>query len=174
MLIAPGLADSRTIRIDLLPGGLVMHTFRRIAVFAAAAVMAVAPSTAAHAATITLRSELNNKCLEIYAFNANNGAQVGMWDCWGGANQSWYWNGEELRNTMNNKCLEIYAFNANNAAKVGMWDCWGGANQHWYRVGNEIRNRLNNKCLEVYAFNANNGARSGMWDCWGGANQHWY
>jgi hypothetical protein len=105
---------------------------RHLAVAVVATVAVVAPATAAQAATITLRSEMNHKCLEIYGFNANNRAKVGMWDCWGGANQSWYWNGEGIRNRMNNKCLEIYAFNGTNGARAGMWDCWGGANQRWY------------------------------------------
>jgi hypothetical protein len=37
-----------------------------------------------------IRSDLNNKCLEILGIDASNGAHVGMWDCWGGANQRWY------------------------------------------------------------------------------------
>ena len=37
-----------------------------------------------------IRSDLNNKCLDILGINAENGAHVGMWDCWGGANQRWY------------------------------------------------------------------------------------
>lgn len=131
-------------------------------------------SPASFASFFTIRSSMNNKCLEIYAFNNNNGARSGMWDCWGGANQKWYWNGEEIRNSMNNKCLEVLSFNNNNGATVGMWDCWGGANQKWYRDGNQIRSRFNNKCLEIYALSNDNGARGAVWDCWGGANQQWY
>jgi hypothetical protein len=37
-----------------------------------------------------LRSELNNKCLDIAGVDPNSGAHVIMWDCWGGANQRWY------------------------------------------------------------------------------------
>jgi hypothetical protein len=159
-------------------GGIVMKAFRwirQLAACAAATVLVLTPAAAAHATgPIEFRSEMNHKCLEIYAFNANNKAKVVTWDCWGGANQKWYWDGEFIRNTMNHKCLEIYAFNGGNGADVVMWDCWGGANQKWYRNGNEIRSRLNNKCLEIYAFDGANGAKVVTWDCWGGANQKWY
>ena len=36
-----------------------------------------------------IRSDLNNKCLDILGIDPNNGAHVGMWDCWGGAKQHW-------------------------------------------------------------------------------------
>lgn len=94
------------------------------------AVIALTISTGAQA--FEIRSNLNNKCLEIYAFGNDNGSRSGMWDCWGGANQQWYWNGGEIRNAMNNKCLEVFAFSNDNGAKGVMWDCWGGANQQWY------------------------------------------
>lgn len=29
------------------------------------------------------------KCLDVYAFSHDEGAQVTQWDCWGGANQLW-------------------------------------------------------------------------------------
>jgi hypothetical protein len=147
---------------------------RRAAIVVSAIAGLLLPATVAHAETITIRNVMNNKCLELYAFNNNNGARSGMWDCWGGANQSWYWDGSQIRNVLNNKCLEIYAFNNNNGAQVGLWDCWGGGNQRWYRNGQEIRSAMNNKCLEIYAFNNANGAKVVTWDCWGGANQHWY
>ncbi len=126
------------------------------------------------ASVVEIRSQMNDKCLEILGLHNENGAHTGMWDCWGGANQRWYWDGAQIRSQMNNKCLEVLSFNNDNGARVGMWDCWGGANQQWYWDGAQIRSRLNNKCLDVLAFNNDNGAEVGMWDCWGGANQQWH
>ena len=134
----------------------------------------LAPSRALASGDFTLQSKMNNKCLEITGFSNDNGAKVGMWDCWGGANQRWYWDGDRIRNKFNNKCLEIYALSNDNGARAGMWDCWGGANQEWYWDGDQIRSKFNNKCLEITFFNNDNGAQAGMWDCWGGANQRWY
>ncbi|TWP49004.1 ricin-type beta-trefoil lectin domain protein [Lentzea tibetensis] len=153
--------------------------FGRLFAIAAAVVLSLGVFTAAPASaagpTINIVSEHNQKCLELLGFNNNNGAEVGTWDCWGGANQKWYWDGDQIRNVQNHKCLELLGFNNNNGAHVGLWDCWGGSNQKWYRNGAEIRNKQNNKCLEILGFNNNNnGAVSGLWDCWGGSNQRWY
>ena len=36
----------------------------------------------------TLRG-LGGKCIDVYAYNPNDGAQLVLWDCIGGANQRW-------------------------------------------------------------------------------------
>jgi len=107
------------------------------AVLASGLLASAAPAQAAPTSTaqdFTLRNELNHKCLEVMGFNNANHAPAGMFDCWGGANQKWYWDGQQLRSVFNNKCLEILGFNNKNHAPVGMVDCWGGANQRWYQV----------------------------------------
>jgi hypothetical protein len=53
-----------------------------VAAFSAPAL--VAPKAEAQT-TFTLQNEMNNRCLEILSFRNENGAQAGMWDCWGGA-----------------------------------------------------------------------------------------
>jgi len=123
------------------------------------------------ATTVEIRSNWNNKCMDM-GTNLSNGAPVALWDCWGGANQHWYWNGEEIRSSVNNKCMDMQN-NLSNGAPVVMWDCWGGVNQHWYWDGTQIKSRVNNKCMDMQA-NLNNGAPVAMWDCWGGANQQWH
>jgi hypothetical protein len=141
---------------------------------ATAEVETTARDVQAAAVTGPARSVFNNKCLEILGFDNSNGAPVGMWDCVGGINQQWYWDGTQIRSAMNNKCLEILSFDNNNGAYVGMWDCWGGSNQQWYFDNGMVRSYMNNKCLEVLGYNNSNGARAGMWDCWGTSNQLWY
>jgi hypothetical protein len=81
---------------------------------------------------VNIHNLLNNKCLEIRDSNIENGAYVGMWDCWGGATTNWYWDGDQLRNMLNHKCLEVRDSNADNGAYASMWDCWGGATTRWY------------------------------------------
>ena len=39
---------------------------------------------------ITIRSVLDNKCLDVAGASLQNGAPVIVWDCWCGANQRWY------------------------------------------------------------------------------------
>ncbi len=134
---------------------------------------ALADSSRERFPLVEVVSAMNHKCLDVLGFNPDNGARVGVWDCWGGANQTWYWDGGQIRSFMNHKCLDVLGFNPDNGARVGMWDCWGGANQMWYRDGGQIRSSMNHKCLDLLRFNPHNGARVGMWDCRGGANQLW-
>ncbi|HEY4991381.1 MAG TPA: ricin-type beta-trefoil lectin domain protein, partial [Nakamurella sp.] len=60
------------------------------------------------------------------------GAHAIVWDCDGGANQRWYWNGEEIRSRLNTKCLDVENDNPRSGAHAIVWDCDGGANQRWY------------------------------------------
>jgi hypothetical protein len=92
------------------------------------------PSAQAAEPTFNLHNAMNNKCLELLSFDNANGAPAGLWDCWGGANQKWYWDGSQIRNAMNNKCLELLSFDNANGAPAGLWDCWGGVNQQWYQT----------------------------------------
>jgi hypothetical protein len=63
-----------------------------------------------------LRSQMNNKCLDILQLDNSNGAWTGMWDCWGGANERWYWDGTQIRSRLNNKCLEVLGIDGSNGA----------------------------------------------------------
>ena len=96
------------------------------------AVVGVPAPASAAGPIINIRSALNNKCLEIRDSNVNNGAYVGMWNCWGGATTQWYWDGDLIRSNLNHKCLEVRDSNIENGAYVSMWDCWGGATTRWY------------------------------------------
>ncbi|GGN12442.1 hypothetical protein FHR83_003593 [Actinoplanes campanulatus] len=139
----------------------------------ALAVGTAAAPAAARADAVEIRSALNNKCLDVSAWNPDNGAQVVMWDCHGGANQQWNMVGKQIRSQLNNKCLDIAAWSRINGAKVIMWDCHGGANQQWHRSGRSIVSGLNKKCLDIEDWNPANGANVIMWSCHIGASQQW-
>lgn len=136
---------------------------------------AAAPDEGAgiNVATFELRSNWNNKCVEILGLNNGNGAGVGAWDCWGGANQRWYWDGTQIRSLMNHKCLEILGVSNSNGAQLGMWDCWGGANQQWYWEGSRLKSYLNHKYVDLLYHDNRNGAWVGMWPWTGQSNQSW-
>ncbi|SHF63161.1 RICIN domain-containing protein [Streptoalloteichus hindustanus] len=141
------------------------------------AVAEVAPAHSAQPASPLpmplIRSQLNDRCLEIYAGHQEDGASVVMWDCHGGPSEQWYWDGEQIRTRLNGKCLEIYAFHQGNGAPVSTWRCDGGNNQRWYREGDQIRSRMNGKCLDIIDNRPGNGELVWMWDCNGGKNQQW-
>src|SRR6478736_5456421 len=47
------------------------------------------------ASAITLRNDMNNKCLQAAV---PNGSQASLWDCGGSSNFYWYWDGMQIRN----------------------------------------------------------------------------
>ncbi|MFF4243062.1 RICIN domain-containing protein [Streptomyces sp. NPDC001822] len=61
-----------------------------------------------------------------------NGSGVGLWDCWGGANQKWTMGGDgTLRNPNSGRCLEAAGQGTGNGTRIQIWDCWGGENMKW-------------------------------------------
>jgi hypothetical protein len=141
--------------------------------------LAVAPASpaAAEAPWFTIHSRLNDKCLEVQV-PSGNGQRANMWDCWGGWNQQWRWEGNQLINRSTGKCLEILNVDPGDGAYVGQWDCWNGPNQRWARGsqiwgGYELVSFLNGKCLEIRDSYPYNGAYVGMWQCWRGSATAW-
>ena len=114
----------------------------------------------------------SGKCLEVGGWATNNGAGVDQWDCTGGANQQWFWDGKSIRNRNSGKCLEVGGWATNNGAGVDQWDCTGGANQQWDQ---EVLESGNGSCasifwnvnsqlvLEVFGWSTANGARVDQW-----------
>lgn len=76
----------------------------------------------AFAAAPLLKSNLNGRCADIFMFHQENGASTVTWDCHGGTNQQWRWDGEQIRSSMNGKCLEIYGPHLGDQGSVAMWD----------------------------------------------------
>ncbi|WP_367135446.1 MULTISPECIES: RICIN domain-containing protein [Streptomyces] len=168
-----------------------MRTSRRLGTALAAAGLGLSGVFAASAATPTtaqaetkpgtqikvgfmIASNVNNRCLEIRAGNPGIGALVGMWDCHGGSNERWYWDGLTIRSDLNGKCLDVVAGNADNGASLNMWDCHGGAPQQWAWDGARLRNPVYNRCLTIANSNWWNGASVLTWDCNQGNNQLWH
>ncbi len=71
------------------------------------AALLTAPAAASAAPPGTIRSELNNLCVDIEGGSYAAGARVITWTCHGNANQRWYWDGDSIRSRLNNLCLDI-------------------------------------------------------------------
>jgi Ricin-type beta-trefoil lectin domain-like len=96
-----------------------------------------------------ITSTFNGGCLDVYAYNHDNGATVDTWPCIDGAsNQEWRvgWtaHGFTLQphhaiydNWGSGKCLDVYAYSHDSGSgsdflgQVVQWDCLGGVNQLW-------------------------------------------
>ncbi|WP_374771985.1 ricin-type beta-trefoil lectin domain protein [Streptomyces sp. NBC_01310] len=102
-----------------------MRYVRRLMLLAAATGLlagATLTGAPAFAAAPLLKSNLNGRCADIFMFHQENGASTVTWDCHGGTNQQWRWDGEQIRSSMNGKCLEIYGPHLGDQGSVAMWD----------------------------------------------------
>ncbi|MER7538409.1 ricin-type beta-trefoil lectin domain protein [Streptomyces sp. NPDC097704] len=71
---------------------------------------------------------LAGKCAAADASGVS-GAPVVLWDCDGGAAQTWTWSNGTL--TQGGKCLDVTGQGTVDGTAVILWDCTGGANQQW-------------------------------------------
>jgi hypothetical protein len=115
---------------------------------------------------------LAGKCVDIPSSTTTNGTPVELWDCNGGANQTWTVGGDGTVRALG-KCLDIIGGGTANGTLTELWDCHGGANQVWRVSGSTLVNPQSNRCLDVPNGNSANGTRLQIWDCNSGANQIW-
>jgi endo-1,4-beta-xylanase len=118
-----------------------------------------------------------SKCLDVPGQSTAAGTQLQIWDCSGGANQTWsstsanqltVYGGGTLR------CLDAYNHQSSPGTKVEIWSCNGGANQQW-RLNSDgtITGVQSGLCLDVTGGATANGALVELWTCNGGSNQRW-
>ncbi len=112
------------------------------------------------------------KCVDDANSSSTNGTKVEIWDCNGGANQSWT---RATNGTIqiNGKCMDITGNSTANGALVELWDCNGGGNQNWTLQNGTLVNPQSGRCLDDPGFNTTNGTQLAIWDCNNGTNQHW-
>ncbi|AUG75496.1 galactosylceramidase [Kitasatospora sp. MMS16-BH015] len=132
---------------------------------------ALTPGTATtHTGPVT--SALPGKCLDDNGNSAADGTAVQLWDCTGGAAQTWTWSNGTL--THAGKCLDVTGQGTTNGTLVELWTCNGGANQQWtLQSDGSLKGVQSGRCLDDPAAATTNGTRQEIWDCNGGANQHW-
>ena len=117
------------------------------------------------------------KCLDVNGVSTTPGAQVQIWDCNSGTNQSWtrsasteltVYSGDSLR------CLDASGQGTSPGTKIVIWNCNGGANQKWQVNSNgTITGVQSGLCLDVTDSGTANGTLVRLWTCTGGANQKW-
>jgi len=112
------------------------------------------------------------KCVDVMDGKATNNAKVQIWDCHGGANQGWQFNGYLLQ-TDNNMCLDVPDGKGKNGSPLQVYKCdKNNGNQNWERVGANIRWYGHNLCLDVTDGRFQNGTPLQLWACYlGSPNQ---
>jgi hypothetical protein len=116
----------------------------------------------------------SNRCLDVPNSSSANGTQVQIWDCNGGANQSWNLTSGKQLQVYGNKCLDVTGAATAAGSKVQIYDCNGGTNQQWNLNSNgTITGVGSGLCLDVVAAGTANGSLIQIWTCTGGSNQNW-
>jgi hypothetical protein len=113
------------------------------------------------------------KCLDVP--NTSAGTQTRIWDCGGGANQSWSRTSSgQLTLAGGQMCLDAYGQGSSPGAKVVVWSCNGQANQQWtVNANGTITGTQSGLCLDVTGASTASGALVELWTCNGGSNQQW-
>ncbi|WP_290052122.1 ricin-type beta-trefoil lectin domain protein [Amycolatopsis solani] len=120
-----------------------------------------------------VRAAGSGKCLDVNGVSTTPGAQVQIWECTGGTNQSWtrtsageltVYSGDSTR------CLDASGQGTTPGTKVVIWTCNGGANQRWQAgSAGTVTGVQSGLCLDV----PDGGTTVRLWTCTGQANQKW-
>jgi hypothetical protein len=119
------------------------------------------------------------KCLDINGGSTTAGTQAQIWDCNGGANQTWtHTAANEFRvytNTSTPMCLDDSGAGTANGTAAVIWQCTGGANQQWNVNSNgTITNVQTGLCLDVNGYGTTDGTKVQLWACGSNqSNQQW-
>ncbi|WP_426502374.1 lectin [Dactylosporangium sp. McL0621] len=116
----------------------------------------------------------SGRCLDVSGQSTANGAQVQLYDCWGGANQRFTATASQQLQVYGNKCLDANGRGTTNGTSVIIWDCNGQTNQQWtVNADGTITGVQSGLCLDASGAATANGTKIVLWSCNGGANQRW-
>lgn len=128
-------------------------------------------------------SRFSGKAIEVQGASTANGANIVLYDYWGGTNQQWdivnLGNGyHTIRAAHSGKSMDVYNWCSSPGCEIRQWDHWGGNNQQWQIVSvgggyYKIVSRHNGMPLDVWEWNSGNGADVRQWSDSGGSNQQW-
>jgi hypothetical protein len=97
-----------------------------------------------------------------------------LWDCNGGANQSWTAGPSGQLTVYGSKCLDVRSAGAADGTPVQIYDCNGTGAQQWsVRSDGTVVNTNSGKCLDATGHGTANGTLLEIWTCNGGSNQKW-
>ncbi len=102
------------------------------------------------------------------------GPGVELFDCNGGANQTWTSTPSKQLTVYGAKCLDVDGAGTADGTAVTIFDCTGGTNQQWnLNTDGTVVSAASGKCLDAVGGNTANGTQLQIWPCNGGANQKW-
>jgi 1-phosphatidylinositol phosphodiesterase len=121
-----------------------------------------------------LKGQESGRCVDVPDASQQNNTAVQLWDCWGGANQSWTATPSGQLTIYGTKCLDVRAAGNTDGTPVQIYDCNGTGAQQWkHNADGSVVNTPTGKCLDAFANGTTNGTALVIWTCNNGANQKW-
>ncbi len=121
-----------------------------------------------------LRSSASNRCLDVIGASTASGTQTEIWDCNGGANQSFALNAAKELVVYGSQCLDASGGGTTAGTKVVIAACTGASHQQWtLNAGGTVTNGASGLCLDVTGAATAAGTLVELWGCNGGSNQLW-
>jgi hexosaminidase len=114
----------------------------------------------------------SGRCIDVPGSNTADGTAVNLWDCNGGANQTWSQRGNGSLSALG-KCLEPAGGNTADGTGIVIRTCSGAATQRWTYDVATTSYRTGGKCLDASGAATTNGTRLVLWPCTGAAHQRW-
>jgi hypothetical protein len=116
----------------------------------------------------------SGRCLDITGASQANGTAAELWDCNGGANQTFAPNTAAELRVYGNKCLQARGQGTTAGTTVDISDCTGGDHQKWMLANDgTVVGAQSRLCLDANGQATANGTKVQLWTCNGGANQKW-
>jgi hypothetical protein len=130
-----------------------------------------------------IKHQRSGLCLDASGANIANGTPIILWNCHGGNNQKWKFDGVgdgywkiSVAGGNNYKVIDIAGKSNDNGAKAILWEDLAGDNQKFYIHPNgtmQLKVRHSQKCLDVNNNDAFAGQKIQQWDCNDSDAQKW-
>ncbi|WP_410631525.1 ricin-type beta-trefoil lectin domain protein [Amycolatopsis sp. cmx-4-83] len=121
-----------------------------------------------------LKGQESGLCADVPAGSQTDGSAVALWDCTGGANQSWTATPAKQLTVYGTKCLDVRGGGTADGTPVQIYSCNNTAAQQWtVNADGSVVNTGSGKCLDATGHGTTNGTALVLWGCNGGANQKW-
>jgi len=115
------------------------------------------------------------KCLDVNNNATTAGTQLQIWDCNGGANQTWTRTASgQLAVYSGSTTMCATAANTTSGSPVAIQPCGSATSQQWHvNDDGTITGTQSGLCLDVSGNSTANGAKVQLWTCNHGSNQQW-
>ncbi|MDI5966450.1 ricin-type beta-trefoil lectin domain protein [Streptantibioticus silvisoli] len=121
-----------------------------------------------------LKGSQSGLCADVTGQSQANLTPVQLWDCTGGANQSWTATPSGQLTVYGSKCLDANAGGTADGTAVQIYDCNNTGAQQWTVNSNgTVVNTASGKCLDATGGGTTAGTALELWTCNGGSNQVW-